>query len=147
MHRLLRTCLLLSVPFTGYAQDPTRALSDCLAENTSGRDRKDLAKWVFLALGAHPENKQFFATDAAKAIDEANKTAAGIIMRLMTESCNAQMKNAIAQGGPRAIQAAFGNIGQLAMQELMSHPDVNAAMSAFEKYADREKLGNALNGK
>ena len=40
-----------------YATD--EALSRCLADNTSGRDRKDLARWVFFAMAAHPEIKQY----------------------------------------------------------------------------------------
>ena len=33
--------------------------------NTSGKDRKDLARWIFLAMAAHPEMKQHASANAS----------------------------------------------------------------------------------
>ncbi|MFO6421697.1 hypothetical protein ACLBKS_15985 [Hylemonella sp. W303a] len=116
------------------------SLPNCLADNTSGKDRKDLARWVFFAMGVHPEIKQYLASGAVNAKDEADKAMAGLLTRLMTESCSTQVKAAFKQGGPIAIQSAFQTLGQLAMQELMTDVQVTVSMGAFQNYIDREKL-------
>src|SRR6185436_2688332 len=36
----------------GEAQELVGALKTCVADNTSGKDRKELAKWVFFAMAA-----------------------------------------------------------------------------------------------
>jgi hypothetical protein len=146
MRRFIAVCLLAAIPAVGHAQAPSMDLTTCLADQSSGRDRKDLARWVFLAMAAHPENKEFLAPGVTAAIDRSNRTAAGLFMRLMTESCSAQMKVAVSQGGPKAVEAAFSALGQLAMRELMTNPDVNAAMGSLQEHMDGAKLAQVLGG-
>jgi len=138
---------LLSAPLPTLAQTPAESLSRCLADNTSGRDRKDLARWVFLSMAAHPEIKQHAAPDLAKISDETDKLTANMFTRLLAESCVKQTQAAYKQGGTVAIQTAFQTLGQLAMQELMSDAQVNASMGAFQKYLDQGKLNQAFGGK
>jgi hypothetical protein len=148
MRRAVATLLLLlTLPVGAFAQGTSDTLSGCLADQTSGRDRKDLARWIFFAIGAHPENKPFLAAGSAQATDDANRTAAALLMRLVTESCVVQTRAAIKQGGAQAIQIAFEAFGKLAMQELMSNPEVGASMGALDKYLDQQKLVTALGGK
>lgn len=139
-------CALLAGP-AAHAQTPVESLSRCLADSTTGKDRKDLARWVFFAMAAHPEMKPFAAPTVAGATDDADRGTANLFTRLVAESCLKQTQTAFQQGGPVAIQAAFQTLGQLAMQELMSDGQVNASMSAFQKYLDQEKIGRALAGK
>ena len=147
MRRIIVTGLLAAMPVVGLAQAPTASLSTCLADQSSGKDRKDLAKWVFLAMGAHPEIKPLLASGIAETTDVSNKTTADLFMRLLTESCVGQVKAAAAQGGPQAIQVAFATFGQLAMQELMTNPDVNVAMNGPDRFMDKAKLAQVLGGK
>jgi hypothetical protein len=141
------TCLILTLPLVGYAQEPALQLSACLADHTSGRDRKDLARWVFFAMAAHPEIKDYLAPTAPPAREQADKVTGSLFTRLLSDSCASQTKAAVQQGGPQAVQAAFTTFGQLAMQELMTNPDVAAAMGAIEKHIDQQKLIQALGGK
>ena len=46
--------VLLQVPGLALA-DSAADLSTCVADNTSGKQRKDLARWVFFAMAAHPD--------------------------------------------------------------------------------------------
>ena len=147
MRRIIVTCLLALVPVAAQAQAPTASLSTCLADQSSGDDRKNLAKWVFLAMGAHPEIKPLVASGIAEATEAANRTTADLFMRLLTEACLPQVKAAVAAGGAQAIQGAFAAFGQLAMQELLSNQDVNVAMGAVDKFMDRDKLREALSAK
>jgi hypothetical protein len=145
---MLRFGMLLALLCAGpvAAQNSTQALSDCLAESTSGRDRKDLARWVFFAIAAHPDISEYLAPSAATAEREAHKTVADLFTRLLAESCARETRTAFKQGGSKAIEGAFQTLGQLAMQELMTNPAVNASMSEFEKQLDQEKLNKALGG-
>jgi hypothetical protein len=122
------------------AQTNTQQLSQCLADTTSGKDRKDLARWVFFSMASHPEIKQFTTPSAAGAEAETNKTIADLFTRLLAESCMRQAQAAFKEGGAKAIEIAFQTPGQLAMQELMTNPDVNARMASFEKSLDQNKL-------
>ena len=126
------------------AQTNTQQLSQCLADTTSGKDRKDLARWVFFSMASHPEIKQFTTPSAAGAEAETNKTIADLFTRLLAESCMRQAQAAFKEGGAKAIEIAFQTPGQLAMQELMTNPDVNARMASFEKSLDQNKLSKVF---
>ena len=136
--------LLISGPVA--AQNTTQALSQCLAETTNGKDRKDLARWVFFAMASHPEIKQFTSPTAKAAEDETHKVMAGLFTRLLADSCIRQTQAAFKEGGAKAIEVAFQTLGQLAMQELMTNPAVNTSMAKFEKQLDQNKLNKALGG-
>jgi len=138
-------CFLLA-PLSVSAQTPEESLSRCLADSTTGKDRKDLARWVFFAMAAHPEIKQYAAPSIVSATDETDKLMASMFTRLLADSCLKQTQAAFKQGGPVAVQKAFETLGQLAMQELMSDTQVNVSMGAFQKYLDQGKLGKALGG-
>jgi len=146
MHRLPFILLfLLAAPV--WAQSTAQPLSQCLAETTTGKDRKDLARWVFFALASHPDIKQFASATAKAAKAEAHKTMADLVTRLLTDSCLKQTQAAFKEGGSRAIELAFQTLGQLAMQELMTDPAVSASMSEFEKQVDQTKLNKAFGGR
>ena len=62
MKALLTIVFATSIAFSGAvpaASTPIEATKTCLSDNTSGKDRKLLAKWIFLAMAAHPEFKGF----------------------------------------------------------------------------------------
>jgi hypothetical protein len=127
------------------APAPVEALKGCLADATSGRDRKDLAKWIFLAIAAHPEMKQHAAPGLAAAATESSKTVAALVTRLLTDSCAKEAKAVMSTGdGGAAMRLAFERLGQLAMAELMTDKDVQEAMGGFARYLDMSRLTPAL---
>jgi hypothetical protein len=115
------------------------ALSRCIADSTTGRDRKDLARWVFTAMSAHPEIRDI-SNVAPGTIDKVSKVTGGLFTKLLTESCPNEVRAAMQSDGPVAIQAAFHILGQLAMQELMTDNNVVASISVLETYIDKNKL-------
>lgn len=125
------------------AGSATDALSACLADNTTGKDRKEMARWVFVGMASHPEITSLSNVTKANR-DELDKSMAAILMRLMTESCLTQAQSAMQKDGGAALQTAFEFVGKLAMQELMSNPQVNASFSNFGKYIDQKKLNSAF---
>lgn len=126
-------------------QEPVAALTQCLADNTSGKDRKDLAKWIFLAMAAHPEMKQHASAVTTAAVDQSSRTMAALVVRLLTESCANEARAAVKSApASQALQIAFGGLGQLAMQELMADKSVQQSMSLFERYLDTKRLAEVL---
>jgi len=122
------------------------ALSACLADHTSGKDRKDLAKWIFLAMAAHPELSEISAvTDQAKL--RSDQFMGRLLTRLVSEDCVKEAKDAMEKEGGSAMKSAFSALGSLAMQELMSNPAVNTSISTFEAHVDQDKIRAAVSGK
>jgi hypothetical protein len=143
MWKILIVAAALGVPSAAMAQAPVGGLGQCLADNTSGRDRKDLARWVFLAMAAHPEIKDLSRATAADA-DGASKATGALFTRLLTQSCAKEARMTMAAGGANALQFAFQTLGQLAMQELMSDTNVAQSMGAIERHVDQKKINEVL---
>jgi hypothetical protein len=121
-------------------------LAKCFGDNTSGKDRKDLARWIFLAMAAHPEMRDL--TKFPDSVPEASSANLGrLFTRLISESCPGQVQTLIRTEGGQALRIGFEFLGRLAMQELMSNPDVTVAVSGFERYVDRAKVGPVLEAK
>jgi hypothetical protein len=146
MNKLIIVALGCLLATDARSQQAVESFSKCVAESTTGRDRKDLAKWLFVAMGAHPEMKAI-ATVPPAAAEESSRAAGQLFTRLIADSCAKEARAAVQVGGSSAIQSAFNILGQLAMQELMADRDVAAGMSAIEKYVDAERVRSVLGGK
>ena len=141
---LLVTVVLLSVPTLARAQAPADALGACLADNTTGKDRKDLAKWLFLAMAAHPDIKQYAGPTASTATEEIAKSIGTLVTRLLTESCANETRAAAKAGGSAVFQLAFQRLGQVATMELMADKAVSESIGTFERFLDKEKLAKLV---
>lgn len=117
--------------------------STCLADNTNGKDRKDLARWIFLAMASHPDIKSLSAA-TPEAADQASRTAGALFTRLLAENCANELRALAKAEGPGAMKKAFEFLGQLAMQELMSNREVAGNLTAFERYVDVNRITQAL---
>jgi hypothetical protein len=148
MKKAKLTCLLsilcmLITPAPAIAGPVTDRLSLCLAANTTGKERKVLAKWVFVSISAHPALKDVSKT-STKIRDETDQAVGSLVTRLMTESCVSEFRAAAEQDESQSFQKAFESLGRLAFQELMSDSSVNVSMSGFKKYLDKEKFEAAF---
>jgi hypothetical protein len=136
--------LLLSLPVQ--AQQAEDALANCFVENTTGRDRKDLAKWVFVAMGAHPDMKTMANISSATS-DDAARAAGRVFTRLIAETCVKEARAAFRADDPTAFASAFSALGMIAMQEIMSHKDVDSGLEVIQRFIDTSKINAALTGK
>jgi len=143
--RLQTIVIIATLAFVNlaHASPQVEALGRCVADSTTGKDRKDLARWLFVAMSAHPEMKSISNVPDSET-EEVSRVAGALFTRLLADSCPTQVKAAVQSGGPMAIQAAFTVLGQLAMQELMTDKDVARTMGILERHIDRQKL-DALN--
>jgi hypothetical protein len=147
MFRLAIVAAVLATAATAHAQPQADALGTCLADNTSGKDRKDLARWIFLSMAAHPEIKQYAGASASTAADESSRTIGALVTRLLTESCVNETRAVVKAGESAALEQAFQNLGQLAMQELMSDKSVHESMGLVARYLDQKRFQDLAGGK
>lgn len=138
--------LLLAACGASWANPAVDDFSRCLSDNTTGKDRKALARWLFVSMGAHPEMRAITTLPPTASEDEA-RIAGQLFTRLLTEACARQTQAAVRAVGPIALQSGFTVLGQLAMQELMTDKDVAAGMSALQRHLDTAKLETVLNPK
>jgi hypothetical protein len=132
--------LLILTSGTAIADEFVANITQCITDATSGKDRKDLAKWVFTSMSTHPEIAAFNKIDA-KILLDTEKKAGEIYNRLFTVDCKNQINSAIQNHKPQAVQVAFEELGKLSMQELMTNQNVMDAFSAPAKYIDYSKFG------
>jgi hypothetical protein len=140
--------LLALVAASGLSQanQAVEVFSQCIADNSTGKDRKALARWLFVSMGAHPEMRAI-APIPPSASEDASRVAGELFSRLLADSCPTQTQAAVRAVGPIAVQQAFTVLGQLAMQELMTDKDVAAGMASLQKHLDTKRLETVLNPK
>jgi len=113
--------------------------SRCLVESSTPSDKSNLVKWMFTSMALHPDVASMSSVTSQQR-DSANKNAAEMITKLMTETCVTEAKKAIQYEGLLAIQQGFDVFGQVAGLELFTNPNVAQALYGLEKYMDNEKL-------
>ena len=137
--------LALVLPQAAMATPASDALGNCLKDNTSGKDRKDLARWIFVSMSAHPEIRSLSAiSDAART--DTNKGMAELVTRLLTVNCAAQTR-AAGQESTSSMLASFKSLGEVAMMELMSNQAVSDSISGYVQFVDRKKVEAVLGSK
>lgn len=135
--------LSVAAPMAAHAGPATDALTQCLTSHVSETDKTALVRWTFTLMAHHPEVKPLANISPAQQV-EADKGMANIMTRLFTEDCPQQIKAAIAEDGQASLYAAFKVVGEVAMLDLMSHPDVTGGGMTFTQYLDMEKISSAL---
>ncbi len=135
--------ILAVMLFLGAAPSPagpyTDELSKCLVASTTAADRVDLVKWMFAAASSHPAVRPM-STVTPEQLDAANRKMGEMMMRLLTDSCVQQTRDALKFEGNTTLQTSFQVLGQVAGRELFSSPEVTAALSGLDQYVDSEKV-------
>lgn len=140
----MTAALSIAASPVAHAVDPTQSLGSCLTDSLNGKERKELAKWVFMSMAAHPELSRF-STASPEDVKSENQYVGRLISRLLTKDCPEELKLAN-RANPMALQQAFGLVGQVAMQELMTNPKVTDALTGYTKYTDTNKINAILAG-
>jgi hypothetical protein len=144
MASVKRLLLVLAVMlFVGVAPSPagpyTDELSKCLVASTTAADRVDLVKWMFAAASSHPAVRPMSTVTPAQ-LDAANRKMGALVMRLLTETCVQQTRDALKYEGAATLQTSFQVLGQVAGRELFTSPEVKEALSGLDQYVDGEKV-------
>jgi len=110
----------------------------CLADSTSGRDRKLLMRWMFVSLSSHPDLAEFKPSLNIK--PEVDRAFAQLVVRLFTQDC-AKHFRAI---GSEGFGQAFGHLGRMSFHELNSNKDVSSGLLDFTKYLDMKIIEEVI---
>lgn len=131
------------VPVAAFA-NPPGDLGTCMTDSLSGKERKKLARWIFLAMATHPELSGFAnATPDDRA--KSDKYVGELFTRLLATDCRAEFA-AASQQNAAVLEAAFQSVGEAAMMELMSNEDVNRAVLNYAQYVDQKEVNSVLLG-
>lgn len=145
MNKLVTLAIILVGLFSGtssFAGTPSDNLGNCLVDTLNGKERKNLAKWIYFSIGSHPEMKQFMGA-TVEDIKNSDKFVGKLITKLLTIDCPKELKLAH-KSDPLAIQKAFQLVGQVAMQELMTNKSTMKALTNYAEYSDKEKINKIL---
>jgi hypothetical protein len=145
MKKLIRAIvyvITLSIGISTFSHASAQELGNCMVDSLNGKERKELAKWIFFAMAAHPEiNSYSKATE--QDITESDEFIGKLITRLLTDDCSTEFIAAV-KIDPRNVEKAFGLVGQVAMQELMTNQNVTKAITNYIKYVDQDKLNSLV---
>ncbi len=139
----LSLALIISAP--AFATTPTNVFANCLVDNLNGKERKKLAKWIYLAMATHPDIKSL-SSATSNDILKSDKYIGKLITKLLTVSCPNEL-NTATKSNPKALEQGFGLVGKVAMQELMTNKNVTKALENYIKYTDLEKIKQITNKK
>lgn len=140
---ILSLGLIIGAPAS--ANTPTNIFATCLVDNLNGKERKNLAKWIYLAMAAHPEIKSLSSANSND-IQKSDKYIGKLITKLLTINCPNELNKAT-KSNPNALEQGFGLVGKVAMQELMTNKKVTKALENYIKYTDLEKIKKITNKK
>lgn len=117
----------------------TDKLSICLVEKTTNADKELLIRWVYGAMSSHPSVKELNSISPQTG-EALNKNTANLFVDLVAIRCQSESKKALQYEGNIALTSSFEVLGRVAMEGIMSSPDVSGFMSGLEKHIDAEKL-------
>ena len=138
--------VLTLVATAAHAGPFTDEMSKCLVRSTSEADKTLLIKWIFAAMATHPDVKSLSGVTPEMG-EQLNKETGKLVMRLLTQSCKTETRQAVDFEGEDTFKASFGVLGQVAMQGLMANGEVSKYFSGFEKHLDAKELQRALGKK
>lgn len=141
---IILTTAFLTAGAPALSQNSAKDLGPCMIDALNGKERKQLAKWIFFAIAAHPDINSYLNATADD-ISESDEQIGKLITRLLTSDCPDQLR-AVGQKDPLALQKSFELVGQVAMQELMTNKNVMQAITNYAQYADQEKINSVLTG-
>lgn len=139
----IATIVLLLLPLHTFAGPYADALGKKLVSSTTSADKAVLVRWMFVSMALHPDLKDM-ASVTPKQREEANRAIGKLIMRMLTETCAVEAREAVKYEGASAIEGAFNIFGQVAGRELFTNPEVAKNLSGLNEYIDAKKLQQAL---
>lgn len=114
-------------------------LAKCITEKTTKEDRAALISWMFAALSKNPALEKFSSISDEER-HSINKTSGAVFQKALAEVCLEETKTAATIEGNASISAAFGALGELAVEEMFSNPAVNNELEKLITFIDLNKL-------
>lgn len=116
----------------------TDDLSRCIVKSSSPKDRQDFVVFIYAAMSAHPDVRQYSRISEADRNGFA-KRAAQLMERLLLVDCRKEAVAALKYEREQSVSGAFGTLGETAMVDLMGNPDVDKYMNLLAEGLDESK--------
>jgi hypothetical protein len=113
------------------------ALSQCVALKTTGADRLLTARWLLAMMTKSPQIGEFSTVDADRT-KELNRDFANLFTRIITKDCAAEMRPVAAVSVVDAFGQVGKDLGEIAMNELMSDKAVDKAMGEYAAFLSED---------
>ena len=117
-------------------------MSKCLVDSTSKKDKIVFVNWMFNVISVNPNIKNI--SIAKKERDIYHKKVARLFMRLLTQDCKNELKEAIRYEGDYALFNAFKLLGEVSSRELLNDKVVQKESIKYMKYIDLDELKKAF---
>jgi len=143
INRAILFFALLCVSFTAAAGPFNDKLSVCLVSKTTEADKTVLMRWIFAAMASHPGVKDL-TTVSIEQGDKLNKEMAVLFMDLLSNRCKPETIEATKYEGATAWTSSFEVLGKVAMQRLLSDPNVGKYMGGLDAHLDPKVLKELL---
>jgi hypothetical protein len=137
--------MILSVSGAASAQgvsfpnEGSKELIECVILSTTGRDRLVLIRWVAVSI-ASAQSMQDSVTVKPGAKEAADRAMAAVFSRLFTVDCRNEAAPLLKANDRAGVEAAFGELGRIAMNELMGDPLVEQNLTSFTQYAELDAI-------
>lgn len=141
--------LLIMTTGNVVAGEHANRLSQCLVSNTTAADKEILTRWVFTTLAKHPNlatspNMTDLTSIAQDVRSGANREMAQLVEKFIYDKCNSQLKAAVKNEGPMAIQTSIRSYVEQTGREILQHPSVAGSIGGVASQMDAKKLFEAL---
>lgn len=112
---------------------PSDPFATCLVRSITDQDRTTLVRWIFAIYAAHDKVADMAKVTPAQQAS-LSKQAGETMNRLLTQDCRAEAVDAIrnsADPADKVLEKAFGEVGEVAVTQLMGDPKVERAMTGM----------------
>lgn len=121
-----------------------RALGQCMVLKSTGADRLTVARWFLSAIASAPQVAGVATLLPGRKV-ELDKGMAALFTRLMAVDCAREARPLFAaQNAGESFRVAGEALGRVAISELLSNPEANAALGAYAQYLKKEDFKNVL---
>ncbi len=106
-------------------------LAECMIDSMNVKERRELVKWVYFGISAHPEFREY-TNISNDEITSINHNTANILSRLLIDECFHEFEDLTYNGADMAN--AFGTVMEVSMKELINNRSVYDALGFFFNY-------------
>ena len=131
--------MTVSVFSSAQAGEHAAALSQCLVSNTTQADKEIMTKWVFSSLSNHPSLSNMANLSAAVRTG-ADQQMARLVESFIYDKCSGQLKAAVKNEGPSAIEQSIRSYVEVTGREIMQHPSISSSVTGLASQMDAKKM-------
>lgn len=134
---------------SAYSGEHATRLSQCLLSNTTEADKSVLTSWVFATLAKHPNlasnpNMSDLVSIAQGVRNGADRDMAQLVEKFIYDKCNEELKAAVKNEGPMAIQSSIRSYVEQTGREILQHPSVAGSIGGVASQMDAQRLFQSL---